>query len=67
MIDKSMLALEFDKIKEMLCNNAVSEEAKNKLSNLSPILNESELKAKLSETTEARQILDVLGHRLCHL
>jgi len=61
MIDKSMLALEFDKIKEMLCNNAVSEEAKNKLSNLSPILNESELKAKLSETTEARQILDCLG------
>lgn len=61
MINKSMLALEFDKIKEMLCNNAVSEEAKKKLAELMPSLSESEVTAKTNDTTQARKILDSMG------
>lgn len=61
MINKSMHALEFDKIKEMLCNNAVSDEAKAKLALLEPSLSESEVTAKINDTTQARKILDTMG------
>ena len=61
MINKSMITLEFDKIREMLCNNAVSEEAKAKLAHLTPSLSESEVKAKINETTQARKLLDSMG------
>ena len=61
MITKSMHALEFDKIKEMLCNNAVSDEAKARLALIEPSLSESEVTAKISDTTQARKILDTMG------
>jgi dsDNA-specific endonuclease/ATPase MutS2 len=61
MINKSMHALEFDKIKEMLCNNAVSDEAKAKLALLEPSLSESEVTANINDTTQARKILDTMG------
>lgn len=53
--------LEFDQIKQMLTNCAVSEQAKQKLSLLSPILDEGECKLKMEETTQARVLLDTYG------
>lgn len=60
-MEKSMNALEFNKIIEMLCENAVSENTKQKLRELKPYLNESEVNAKTRDTTEARMILDHIG------
>lgn len=60
-MEKSMKALEFNTIIEMLCNNAVSDSAKSKLRLLRPYLNEREVNAKLKDTTEARKILDHIG------
>lgn len=53
--------LEFDQIKQMLINCAVSEQAKQKLSLLTPILDEGECKLKMEETTQARTLLDTYG------
>lgn len=61
MIDKSMITLEFDKIKKILSSNAVSEEAGLKLASLAPSLSESEVKARINETTQARKLLDSMG------
>ncbi|NLC19682.1 MAG: DNA mismatch repair protein MutS [Clostridiales bacterium] len=61
MIEKSMITLEFDKIKKILCNNAVSEEAGLKLAHLTPSLSEGEVKARINETSQARKLLDSLG------
>ncbi|HWT26984.1 MAG TPA: DNA mismatch repair protein MutS, partial [Mobilitalea sp.] len=61
MIEKSMKALEFDKILEMLSAYATSENVKQKLLTLRPYLNEREAAAKLKDTTEARIILDHVG------
>jgi dsDNA-specific endonuclease/ATPase MutS2 len=61
MIEKSMKALEFNKILEMLSDYAVSENAKQKLLNLRPLLSEREVIAKIKDTTEARIILDHIG------
>lgn len=61
MIEKSMKALEFNKIIEMLKDNAVSENAKKKLSELKPMLSERDVNAKIKDTTEARKILDHIG------
>lgn len=61
MLEKSIITLEFNKILEMLCNNAVSENAKAKLKELRPYLSEWEVNAKMMETTEARKILDHIG------
>lgn len=61
MINKSMKALEFDIILNMLCDYAVSENAKQKLLNLEPILSEREVIARINDTTEARTILDCVG------
>lgn len=62
MVEKSMITLEFDKIKNMLCKNAVSEEAALKLAGLEPSLNEAEVREKINETTQARKLLDSMGH-----
>lgn len=60
-MDKSMIALEFNKIIEMLCENAASENARQKLLELKPYMSESEVTAKIRDTTEARMILDHIG------
>ncbi len=60
-MEKSMKALEYDKIINLLCNNAISENAKQKLEILQPYLEEREVTAKLKDTTEARKILDHIG------
>ncbi|MGB8456046.1 MAG: DNA mismatch repair protein MutS [Anaerocolumna sp.] len=61
MIEKTIRALEFDKILNMLSETAFSENAKQKLLNLRPYLSKAEVNAKLKETTEARKILDSMG------
>lgn len=61
MIEKSMKALEFDKILNMLSEQAVSAPARQKLLALKPILSLSEVKLKLQETTEAVTILEHIG------
>lgn len=53
--------LEFDQIKKQLRECAVSEQAKAILQNLSPILDETECKNKMKETTQARTLLDTYG------
>lgn len=55
------IILEFTRIKEMLCENAMSERARGKLAELSPCLDERECIRKMEETTAARRILDVCG------
>lgn len=61
MIQKSMKALEYNKILTMLSENAVSENAKHKLLELQPYLSQRDVNAKIKDTTEARKILDHIG------
>lgn len=61
MFDKSTHILEFDIIKEMLAQRAVSENAREKLLLLSPSLSEAEVNLKISETTQTKAILTALG------
>ena len=61
MIEKSMNALEFNKILAKLSEYAVSERAKQKLLELAPYLSERDVKAKIKDTTEGRTILDHIG------
>jgi dsDNA-specific endonuclease/ATPase MutS2 len=61
MINKTIDILEFNKIQEVLAEYAISENAKNRILNIRPILNETELKLKQRETTEAKIILENIG------
>ncbi|MBH1940849.1 DNA mismatch repair protein MutS [Mobilitalea sibirica] len=58
---KSMKALEFDKILEKLSEYAISDHTKQKLLDLSPYLNERDIKTKINETGEAVKILNQIG------
>lgn len=53
--------LEFDQIISRLLENACTLKAKEKIRNLEPILSETEVRAQLKETTEARILLDRYG------
>ena len=53
--------LEFDKIRELLIENAHTDQARIKLGRLEPYLSEDELRHSMKETTEARRILDHMG------
>ncbi len=61
MLNKTYETLEFDTIKTMLCERAVSDSARAKLTMLSPLLSLSEVKLKIKETTEAKAVLTALG------
>lgn len=61
MFDKTSHTLEFDTIKTMLCERALSDTAKTKLMALSPLLSLTEVNLKIRETTEAKTILTTLG------
>ncbi|MDF2890149.1 MAG: MutS domain [Clostridia bacterium] len=61
MRNKDIKTLEFDRILEMLAEQAMSEQAKNCILELRPYLNEGEAKHKMQETTEARCILESIG------
>ncbi len=54
-------ALEFNKIIEMLCQQALSERAVERLAKLKPYLSETECRQKMQETTEAKLILESQG------
>jgi dsDNA-specific endonuclease/ATPase MutS2 len=61
MTEKSMKALEFNKILAKLSEYAISDRAKQKLLELVPYLSERDVKAKIKDTTEGRKILDHIG------
>lgn len=61
MLKNMYKTLEFDKILEMLSDNALSQHAKNKIMKLEPYLSEAEVIRHMDETTEARQIIEQLG------
>lgn len=61
MFNKTCHTLEFDTIRTMLCERAVSDNAKNKLMLLSPLLSLPEVNLKIKETTEAKAVLTALG------
>lgn len=61
MLEKSMRTLEFNKLLEMAAEYAVTEHAKQKLLDLKPYMNQSEVIGRLKDTTEARKILDHIG------
>lgn len=55
------MTLEFNKIIAMLCEYALSDYAKQKLSELHPYLSETECRRKMEETTEAKAMLENCG------
>lgn len=60
-MNKTTQILEFNQIRSMLCSNAMSENAKEKLSALTPYLSFSEVKFKQKETSDAKKILESMG------
>ena len=60
-MNKSMIALEYDKILKMLSDYAVSDQAKQKLVELRPYLNVTEVNLKTTDTTEAKTIIEHIG------
>lgn len=54
--------LEFDKIKEIWQENALTQKAKQMIEETKPFLSELELTARLRETTESRQLLEKCGN-----
>ena len=61
MMDYINKMLEFEKIKEQLKEYTVTEKAREKFTELVPIMSESELRARMKDTSEARFLLDTLG------
>ena len=53
--------VEFDKIKELWAERAVTMHAKERIRNMSSYLSERELRKKLRDTTDARELLEKLG------
>lgn len=53
--------LEFDKILNLLCEQALSERVKEKIMLLKPYLNEKEVNNRINETTEAKMIIESIG------
>lgn len=60
-MNKTTQILEFDHIKTLLCGNAMSDLAKEKLHDLSPSLSLSEVRFKQRETSDAKKILESMG------
>lgn len=59
---KTFEILEFDKILNLLADNALSDGAKKRILNLKPYLNETEVNIKMNETTEAKSIINNFGN-----
>lgn len=59
---KTFEILEFDKILNLLADNALSDGAKQRILNLKPYLNETEVNIKMNETTEAKSIINNFGN-----
>ncbi len=60
-MNQTMNALALNEIKRQLENNASSLRAKELIRDLAPFLEEGELRRNLRDTTQARQLLDLLG------
>ncbi|MCL1964177.1 MAG: DNA mismatch repair protein MutS [Firmicutes bacterium] len=58
---KHTAAIEFDTILARLGDHCLCEKAKEKALALAPSMNETELRARLAETTAARRIIEALG------
>lgn len=54
--------IEFDKIKELWMEFAMTDTAKEKIRNMVPYLSESELEAALRETSESRRMMEIFGN-----
>ena len=52
---------EFDKVKELWASLAITEEAKENIRTMSPVLSESSLRKQLRDTTNARNLMEKLG------
>lgn len=61
MIKKMYTTLEFDKVLNILKEHALSDNAKEKILRLEPFLSENEVSRHLSETTEAKLIMEHYG------
>ena len=53
--------LEFDKIKELWANLAVTEASRDKIRNASFFLSESELRKQIKDTTNSRKLMECFG------
>ena len=60
-MDKTEISLEFDKIKTIWADCALTEAARKAIQDTHMILSETELAARLRETTESRQMLEKCG------
>ncbi len=54
--------LEFDKIKELWAEQALTEHARERIRNMHPMMSERELSAGLRETTESRRMIETCGN-----
>ncbi len=54
--------LEFDKIKELWTEYALTESAKERIRNIQPVLSESELLMLQRETTQGKKMIELLGN-----
>ena len=61
MKDKMMKTLEFDKIRGMLAEHALSDKVKQQLLKLEPYMDEAKVISELDKTTQAKKIIDTMG------
>ncbi len=61
MTDKTYKTLEFDKIREMLAEHALSDKVKEQLLNLEPYMDEQKVIDELDKTTQAKKIIGTMG------
>lgn len=61
-MNRNEKTIEFDKIKELWMSFAMTEAAKREINELKPYLSEIELRAKLRETTESREMIEKCGN-----
>lgn len=54
--------IEFDKVKNLWAEFALTESAKKKIAEMTPYMSQSELEARLRDTTEARLLAEKLGN-----
>ena len=61
MKDKMLKTLEFDKIREMLSEHALSDKVKGDLLKLEPYMDEAKVISELNKTTQAKKIIETMG------
>ena len=61
MKEKMLKTLEFDRIREMLAEHALSDKVKQELLCLAPYMDEKKVIAELGKTTQAKKIMETMG------